>query len=74
VGLERLVQLFQTYLGEGGSHLMLNVVGAETLRDAMAHPERHRDLMVRVSGLSAHFVVLPRHIQEDLVARAESGL
>lgn len=73
-GLERLVQLIVTYLDQGGSHLMVNVVDADTLRDAQTHPERHRDLMVRISGLSAYFVTLEKHIQDDIIHRTEKGL
>lgn len=73
-GLERLLQLIRTYFEQGGSHVMLNVVDAATLRDAQANPERHRDLMVRISGLSAYFVTLPTHIQDDLIERTAQGL
>jgi len=73
-GLERLVQLIVTYFAQGGSHLMVNVVDADTLRDAQAHPERHRDLMVRISGLSAYFVTLDKDTQENIIERTEKGL
>ena len=33
---------------KGGFELQINVVDSQTLRDAQQHPERHRDLMVRV--------------------------
>jgi pyruvate-formate lyase len=73
-GEERLAQLIETYFAEGGSHIMLNAVSPATLRDARAHPERHRDLMVRISGLSTYFVTLPEHIQQDIIARTAQGL
>ncbi len=73
-GQERLGQLIATYFGAGGSHVMVNVVDAETLRDAQVHPERHGDLMVRLSGLSAYFVTLDRDTQENIVARSAQGL
>lgn len=69
-GQERLGQLITTYFAAGGSHLMLNTVSVETLREARLHPERHRDLMVRISGLSTFFVPLPDHIKDDLILRA----
>ncbi len=73
-GLQRLGQLISTYFGAGGSHMMVNIVDAETLRDAQVHPERHGDLMVRLSGLSAYFVTLDRDTQDNIVARSANGL
>ncbi len=73
-GLQRLGQLIATYFGSGGSHIMVNVVDAETLHDAQVHPERHGDLMVRLSGLSAYFVTLDRDTQDNIVARSAQGL
>ena len=45
----------------------------ETLRDAQAHPERHPNLAVRVSGWSARFATLDRQWQDMIIARAVSG-
>ena len=54
-----------------GLHIQFNVVSAETLRDAQAHPERYKNLLVRVSGFSAYFVELSREVQEDVIGRTE---
>ena len=35
-----------------GFEIQLNVVDQSVLLDAKAHPENHRDLMVRVAGYS----------------------
>ena len=32
-------------------------------------PEKHKDLVVRISGLSAYFVALEPHIQDEIIAR-----
>jgi len=37
----------------------------------MAEPEKHADLLVRVTGFSAYFAGLTRQVQDDLVARYE---
>jgi formate C-acetyltransferase len=73
-GEERLTHLVQTYFAQGGSHVMLNTISPAALRDARVHPESHRDLMVRISGLSTYFVTLPTHIQDDIIQRTEQGL
>ncbi len=53
----------------GGPTLQFNCVSPEQLRDAQVHPDRHQDLLVRISGLSAHFVALPRTIQDEIIGR-----
>jgi len=64
----------KTYFDEGGMQIQFNVVTADTLRDAMAHPEAYRGLLVRISGYNAYFVTLNREIQLELIERAEFGL
>lgn len=61
--------LFQTYFAKGGCHLMVTVVDKGVLEDAVAHPEKYPDLIVRVSGFSAVFVDLSPHIQQELLSR-----
>ncbi|MBR1565990.1 MAG: glycyl radical protein [Oscillospiraceae bacterium] len=57
-----------------GYHVQYNIVSRETLLDAQAHPEKHRDLIVRVAGYSAFFNVLSRKTQDDIIARTEQTL
>lgn len=61
--------LFKTYFAKGGCHLMVTIVDRGQLEDAMVHPEKYPDLLVRVSGFSAVFVELPRNVQEELLSR-----
>ncbi len=61
--------LFQTYFAKGGCHLMVTVVDRGVLEDAIAHPEKYPDLIVRVSGFSAVFVDLAPNIQQELLSR-----
>ncbi len=72
-GLDTFAAMLKTYFSLGGMHLQPNFVSVETLRDAQLHPERHRDLIVKVSGYSACFTDLGRSIQDDIIARAEFG-
>ena len=46
---------------------------AETLREAQADPEAHRDLIVRVAGYSDYFCDLSTALQEEIIARTEHG-
>ena len=65
-----IVPIVKRFLDAGGSVLQLNVVDPEVLRDAKAHPERHADLVVRVSGYSARFAALSEEIQQEVIDRA----
>ncbi len=49
VGTENLISVIDTYFEKGGMHCQFNVLPRETLEDAYEHPERHRDLIVRVA-------------------------
>ena len=54
--------------------VQVNVVDQATLVEARAHPEDHRDLLVRVTGYSAYFTGLEPEVQEDIIARHEHAL
>lgn len=71
----KLVMLIRTFFNRlNGFHVQYNVVSRETLRDAQANPEKHRDLIVRVAGYSAFFNVLSKATQDDIIERTEQGL
>ena len=70
-GIENLAHLVRSYFTLGGHHIQFNVVNAETLRDAQAHPEQHRDLIVRVAGYSDYFCDLGKTLQDEIIARTE---
>ncbi len=72
---EKLAALLRAFFnGLRGYHVQFNVVSRETLLDAQVHPEKHRDLIVRVAGYSAFFNVLSRKTQDDIIARTEQAL
>ncbi len=47
---------------------------SKTLLDAQEHPERYRNLVVRVAGYSALWVELTREIQDEIIKRTEHEL
>lgn len=69
-----LRQLIETYFRQGGFHLHVNLVGRAELAEAQENPERHRDLVVRISGFSTVFVTLDKRWQDAIIARTEKGL
>ena len=70
--LEMLIKTFFNRLE--GYHVQYNVVSKETLIDAQKHPEKHKDLIVRVAGYSAFFNVLSKATQDDIIGRTEQSL
>ena len=70
--LELLIQTFFNRLH--GYHVQYNIVSKETLIDAQKHPEKHKDLIVRVAGYSAFFNVLSKKTQDDIIGRTEQSI
>jgi formate C-acetyltransferase len=73
-GRQMLQQLIKTYFQNGGFHLHLNIQDARTLREAQESPDAHADLLVRISGFSARFVILNKQLQNAIIERTEQGL
>lgn len=72
---EKLEMIIRTFFDRlDGYHVQYNVVSKETLLDAQAHPENHKDLIVRVAGYSAFFNVLSKATQDDIIGRTEQTL
>jgi len=70
-GLEKLKDLIRSYFKLMGHHIQFNVVTAETLREAQKHPEKYRDLIVRVAGYSDYFVDCAKELQDEIIRRTE---
>jgi len=71
--MRKLSMLMRTYFSLGGKHIQFNVVNREMLLEGQKHPEKHRDLIVRVAGYSAYFVQLTRPVQDEIMTRTEHG-
>ncbi|MFZ3252676.1 MAG: pyruvate formate lyase family protein, partial [Syntrophales bacterium] len=70
-GANKLLSLIKTYFDLGGYHVQFNCVSTETLKEAQLHPDKYRNLVVRVAGFSAFFVNLEPGVQDELIARTE---
>jgi formate C-acetyltransferase len=71
---EKLADFTETFMRNGGLHIQYNLLDAETLRKAKEHPEQYKDLIVRVAGYSAYFVLLAPEVQDEIIARTEQTL
>jgi trans-4-hydroxy-L-proline dehydratase len=69
-----LRDLIRTYFRLGGLQLQITVVDQETLRDAVTHPERHGDLIVRVGGYSEYWRNLSDELRRSILQRTEHAL
>ncbi|MEI6502330.1 MAG: pyruvate formate lyase family protein, partial [Armatimonadota bacterium] len=67
---QTLLPIILRFIECGGSVLQINCLDPATLRAAQAHPERHPDLVVRVSGYSAYFNTLCTTLQDEIIERA----
>ena len=71
--IRKLGSLIREYFHLGGHHIQFNIVDTETLRDAQAHPDEYRDLLVRVAGYSDYFNDMTSQLQEEIIARTENS-
>ena len=73
-GWRKLRAVMEAYFQGGGMELQLNIVSADTLKDAQKNPENYKDLVVRVAGFSAYFVEVFKDSQDDLIRRTEMSI
>jgi pyruvate-formate lyase len=65
--------LTRGYFAAGGMQVQYNVIDVDELIDAKLHPERHRGLVVRISGYSAYFNDLTPAMKDEIIARSQHG-
>jgi formate C-acetyltransferase len=68
-GENGLVSLIRTASILGNGEMQFNYLDNDVLLDAQKHPEKYRDLVVRVAGYSAFFVELCRDVQDEIISR-----
>ncbi len=68
-GIEKVGRLVKNFIERGGHQLQLNSINEDELRDAQVHPEKYRQLVVRIWGWSAYFVELDKKYQDHVIAR-----
>ena len=69
--ITKLAMLVKSYIDMGGHQLQLNAINREKLLDAKLHPERYRNLIVRVWGWSGYFVELDEVYQDHIIRRLD---
>jgi len=66
---ERFKAFLRGYARNGGTALQINILDADMLREAQAHPQDYRHLLVRVTGYNAYFTSIGRELQDEIIAR-----
>ena len=72
--LGKCAVLVRTFARLGCQQLQLNALNADKLRDAKAHPENHRNQIVRVWGWSGYFCELAPEYQDHVIQRYQHAL
>lgn len=66
-----LKTLVQGFFEKGGMQLQISCLSREKMLDAIAHPELHENLIVRIGGYSEYFNRLSPALQQTVLARTE---
>ncbi len=68
--IDNLAALVKAFMLRDGWHVQFNIHSRAELIDAQKHPEKHKNLLVRVGGYSAYFIDLPHELQAEIVQRS----
>lgn len=60
-----------SFFERGGMQLQITCVSSEDMKDAMLHPEKHGNLLVRTAGYVEYFTRLDKRLQETIIARTD---
>ena len=67
--VDKVALFIRAFARSGCQQMQLNTLNMDTLRDAQQHPERHRNLVVRVWGWSGYFCELDETYQNQIIGR-----
>jgi len=70
-GRQRIRALIEAFFRMGGMQIQLSLLDRAELEDALVHPARHEDLIVRIGGYSTHFNLLSRELKREVIKRTE---
>lgn len=68
-GIDALAALIHTHNQMGGTLINLNCLTKEKLLEAHENPQKHPDLIVRVTGYSAFFASLSKDYRQQIIDR-----
>jgi formate C-acetyltransferase len=65
-----MASLLRVFARNGLQAIQPNVINRDELIKAKAEPEKYGDIIVRVCGFSAPFVLLPEKYQDEIISRS----
>ena len=68
-GVNKLAAMIQYFVKLGNQQLQLNILDYHVLQNAIKHPEKHSNLIVRVWGWSGYFCELAPEFQRQIINR-----
>lgn len=68
-GIEKVMTLLKGHTDLGGTLINVNILNKEKVLDAHKNPEKYPDLVVRVTGFTAYFVMLSPEFRQLVVDR-----
>ena len=68
-GIEKVMALLKGHTDLGGTLINVNIIDKKKVLDAHENPEKYPDLVVRVTGFTAYFVMLSPEFRQLLVDR-----
>jgi formate C-acetyltransferase len=70
-GRHRVRVLIETYFRMGGLQIQISVIDRDELMDALEHPDKHENLVVRIGGYSTYFNWLSDEMKQEVIKRTE---
>lgn len=72
-GVTRMEGVIRSFCDLGGQIATITTTSVEELKDAVVHPEKHKNLKVRMGGLSAYFIAMSAVQQQNIIQRFSKG-
>ena len=66
---DKIKMLLEIFYENNGVQTNLSSIGKDDLEQAMIHPEKYQNLIVRIGGFSARFVELSPIVQHEILLR-----
>lgn len=70
-GRNYITNLVKTFFANGGMFIHFNILSLKQLQEAQIHPEKYRNLQVRLCGWNVRFIDLSKEHQDWLIHEAE---
>ncbi|MGE4548770.1 MAG: pyruvate formate lyase family protein [Intestinibacillus sp.] len=72
-GVTRMEGIIRSFCDLGGQIATITTTSVEELQDAVRNPEKHKNLKVRMGGLSAYFIAMSAVQQQNIIQRFARG-